>query len=135
MTVLVVFIGIWEFYKRNDIDYQLAMLDQWTTNQRIEAMSSLSDKNKISIIPTLIQNIDNEESASWRKDPKWWRKSLSCVATFELEYLTHASFGTTCNYEEDYWKDSEKIIQKWRDWYKNEYPAWLEEQNKKHEKT
>lgn len=70
MMIITLLIGAWEYHKRDDIDFQRIMLEKGTTEQRIEAMSALADHNEISIIPLLIQNIDNFERASWRKEPK-----------------------------------------------------------------
>lgn len=58
------------FYFANNVNYQLKRLKEGNANQKIKAISFLSDKRILSIIPILIENIDNQNRAHWRKDPK-----------------------------------------------------------------
>lgn len=131
-TIVIIWIIIaWNHYLDNNIKYQFDILSSWTTEEKMEAMGFLSDKKQLSVIPILMENIDNNDRWHWSGDPKWGNVTLSCVASVLLEILIKNNLGDTCYYNKNITK--EQIIQKWRDWYKNEYPAWLEEQKMKNE--
>jgi hypothetical protein len=111
-------------YLNNNIDYQLKQLKEGNTSEKIKAISFLSDKKVISIIPTLIDNIDNQDRAYWSNDPKGGLISVSCIVSIEMENLTGNNFGRICYYD-DKSDDPGVVKKKWQDWYKNEYPEWL----------
>jgi hypothetical protein len=117
-----------QHYLNNNLEYQMNKLRSGTTEQKIIAISYMGDHKILEAIPLLLNNINNENSYFWDKDPKGGRSSISCVSTFELQSLINKNLGSTC-----YWdiktRDEENIIKKkWRDWYQNEYPSWLKEQ-------
>lgn len=120
-------------YLNNNIKYRFHLLSTWTTEEKMEAMGYLADKGELSVVPILIENIDNWDRWSWSGEPKGGNITLSCVSTVLLQILIKNQIGNTCYYNKDI--TNEQIIQNWRNWYKNEYPAWLAEQNKKNEKN
>lgn len=125
-----IFLHIWNYMNRNNIDYQWKLLNTWTTKQKIHAIELLAEKWKISIIPYLIENIDNTDYGTYQDSPKI-PETLSCISTFYLQKITWRSYGYTCNSDgSKATKEIQEIIQRWRDWYQNEYPAWLAEQSK-----
>jgi hypothetical protein len=132
LLLLVIGFLIRKYYLDNNIDYQVKMLKYGDTENKIKAISFLSNKKMFSIIPILIENIDNQNMAKWTDmDPKGGLVSVSCVITVELEYLTKNDLGRICYYDDvDSYKGDKVVIQKWKDWYKNEYLSWLKEQEK-----
>jgi len=124
LVCLIVGFSAMKYYLNHNVGYQLKKLENGNTSQKIKAISFLSDKKILSIIPILMDNIDNQNRAYWREDPKGGLTTISCVATVELGTLTGYKLGNTC-YETD--ASELEIKQKWPNWYKNKYPQWLKE--------
>jgi len=72
LVLMLMLVGalLWQHYLDNNVDYQLKMLQSPNAETKIKAISFLSDKKIISIIPSLINNIDNQDRGNWGKDPK-----------------------------------------------------------------
>ena len=127
-TISMLVIGgllIWRNFLYNDVEYQLNMLTSGSTEQKLFATDKLGEKKILSAIPFLMMNIDNFDGTTYKnKSPE----SVSCVTTLALIKITMVrTIGDTCCYYECDQKNK-TILEKWRSWYKNEYPMWLENQ-------
>lgn len=110
------------------------MLNEGTIEERMNAIDFLVAQKKLSIIPYLMENIDNNDYSTY-KDSQRVPETISCLSTSSLRKITGELYGYTCNSDSSKTKEKiEEIIQQWRDWYKNEYPEWLEQQKQVDEK-
>lgn len=102
------------------------MLENGNLREKMIAADFMGQSKNVLTIPLLIKYIDvHEDLYPYRnKSPE----SLSCVITVSLAEITLKDIGDTCCYYDDCAEKNKEVIQKWKDWYKNEYPAWLEEQ-------
>lgn len=122
LCLIVGFIFI-QYYLNHNVDYQLKKLQNGSLEQKLWAADFLGQKKIIAAIPLLMSKINDVDGATYKnKSPE----TLSCVATFSLEKIIDKKIGDTCCYYECEEKNG-IIINKWQDWYKNEYPQWLKE--------
>jgi hypothetical protein len=131
LLIILAILFLVQRYLNNNFSYQKSKLEKGTIDQKIKAISFMSDRKNIDIIPILMENIDNQDRGHWDKDPKGGLITLSCVSTSELENLTGQKLGSTCYWNTKNETDENSIVQKWRDWYNNQYSKWLDGQTKK----
>lgn len=127
--LILLFLIVWNLFikysRENNVEYQISQLESSKLDDRMRAIDWLGNRKILDIIPFLVRNIDiGEFSAYKNKSPE----SVSCVSTLALTKITNKNIWYTCCYAEECKKDNMEIIQKWKDWYSNEYPAWLEQQ-------
>ncbi len=114
----------WVIYQANNTDYQLNKLSNGTPNQKARAADFLTKKKVYEAIPLMIENISNNEVANiYGKAPA----NIYCVIFYDLEELVNNNFGFCSNEVINNDKSKQAIIDKWQNWYKNEYPQWLKE--------
>ena len=121
IILIVILYNIYIYVRNNSVDYQMDKLQNGNTEEKIRAISYLSDNKITDVVPLLIENIDNENRGFWAKDPKGGLETISCVATFELQSLTSNNLGSTCYWDTETDNDKVAIIKKWKEWYNNNY--------------
>jgi len=125
--IVLVFILIsWIIYTTNNISYQMNKLKGGTPNQKARAGRILTKTKNYKAIPVMIENLNDIRVSDINgKAPDY----ISCYMSIDLEELTDKYFGSyLCagSIEENgvEWKN---VINKWQNWYRNEYPQWLRE--------
>ena len=127
-AILILALIVWIFYRNTNINYQLNKLANGNPNQKARAADFLTEKKIYKAIPLMIKNIGNDEVADiYGKSPA----EIYCVMFYDLEELVKNNFGFCSNEVVNNDKARQAITDRWQDWYKNEYPAWLETQNNK----
>ena len=128
LLLIIAALLIRQNYLISNIDYQLEKLASGTTEQKLLAADILGEKKVLTAIPLLVKNIDNMNSSTYSNSHKA-PESVSCSSTFALENITSIKLGNTCNINGNLSElEIGKVQKAWKNWYEDEYPKWLDQQ-------
>ena len=128
IIALFIFIVI-IYYRSHSLEYQLRMLKEGNGDQKVAATFFMERNKVVEAIPLLMIYIDSKEVGFYKKPPYY----MSCSSTGSLDQIVNKGFGNTCNMGNTKTEEQiEQIKEKWRNWYKNEYPEWIENYYKEH---
>lgn len=126
LVFIVIIILIFNSDKKKSAWDQLIMLENGNLKEKMIAADFMGQSKNSLAIPILIKYIDAQEDLYPYKNKS--PESLSCVITVSLSEITSRDIWNTCCYYAACQWDNKIIVQKWKDWYANEYPKWLEQQ-------